>query len=80
MFIHDAPNRERVTSLWAWMSRDDDGREGIIAAPLPGIGTMPLVFAYRSTADRLEPLARLACAAVNPDKTPHLIEFRRVDE
>lgn len=46
---------------WAWVELDDDGREGVIAAVIPGLGFMgPAVLQSRflARAESLEPLAR----------------------
>ena len=48
--------------LYAWLSRDADGIEGLIATPMPGGVIMPLVMADEALALRMEPRAREAAA------------------
>jgi len=37
----------RIDEMWAWVSSDEGG-EGVLAAPIPGLGNMPLVGADRA--------------------------------
>lgn len=46
-------------ALYAWLSRDADGMEGLIATPV-GDMIFPLVFADRERAERMRPLAEQA--------------------
>lgn len=42
VFIHDPKNVKSVESLWAWLSVDEDGNEGICATMMAG-NVCPLV-------------------------------------
>jgi hypothetical protein len=48
--FHDPTNRQPVTELWAYLSVDENGNEGLCAVPMPGFGTVQLVFGYERTA------------------------------
>lgn len=48
-----------TTRLYAWLSRDADGIEGIVAVPTPD-GVRPLVTVDRERALRLEVMAEIA--------------------
>ena len=76
MLFHDAKNAKPITELWAWVSVDEDGNEGIIAAPIvPGMGTTPLVFSKRELTMRFESHARDATRLFG--KTARLVHFTR---
>lgn len=47
-------------ALYAWLSRDLDGIEGIIVAPVGPLGVVPLVSADLRVAYQLHPLAQQA--------------------
>lgn len=49
-----------IDTLWAWVSVSEDG-EGILAAPIPGLGNMPLVGADQARMESLRPFA-MQCA------------------
>ena len=55
----------RIDALWAFVSVDDDGNEGLCAMPLPGLpGPIPLIAADEARLRSLIPMAeRLAAAA-----------------
>lgn len=37
------PNEKVIDEVWIALSEDDDGKNGIIAALLPGLGSSPMV-------------------------------------
>lgn len=45
--------------LWAWLVLERDGSEGIVAAVLPGVGTVPLVVATGRVAELMRPYAEV---------------------
>lgn len=45
-----------IDELWAWVSSDVEG-EGVLAAPMKGMGAVPLVGADRERMESLRPLA-----------------------
>ena len=50
-----------TATLYAWLSRDADGIEGVVAIPTAS-GIMPLVLADQERAEALAPAAALAAA------------------
>jgi hypothetical protein len=48
---------QRIDKLYAWIAREEDGGEGLVAAKLPNLGWLPLVGADR---ERMESLRELA--------------------
>lgn len=57
MLVHNSGNTKPVDVLFAYLSVDKDGNEGVCAAPLPGFGTTPLVFGYEHVALKFIPIA-----------------------
>lgn len=49
--IHSPPNKAPLRALYAWVSVDKDGNEGICGAMIPGIGGIPLVTGDKRMAD-----------------------------
>ena len=47
----------RINKIWAFLSVDDDGNEGVIAAPIPGFASVPLIAADEARLASLTPLA-----------------------
>ncbi len=64
-----------TTTLYAWLSRDKDGQEGVIVAPIGTAGMVPLCVASRRVADRLRPAAEFA--ARRRGFPAHLVVFHR---
>lgn len=52
-----------TSHLYAWLSRESDGTEGIIAAPVGPLGVQPLVSADEGRARRLAVFAAGAARA-----------------
>lgn len=50
-----------IDELWAWISVTDEG-EGVLGAPIPGLGNMPLVGADRERMESLRPVAQQVAA------------------
>lgn len=38
VIIHDPGNNKQIFTLYVWVSVDENGLEGIVAGPIPGIG------------------------------------------
>jgi hypothetical protein len=56
--LHNPPNHLlRIDAIWAFVSVDEDGNEGLCAMTLPGLGLTPLIAADEA---RLESLRRSA--------------------
>lgn len=66
-----------TTSLYAWLSRDQDGIEGIIVAPVGSAGMLPLVVADQVRARKLQPVA--AFSAHQRGFSAHLVRFQRAE-
>lgn len=49
--------------LYAWLSRDQDGQEGIVAVPIGDHSLLPLVFADEVRSRRMASQAQLAAQA-----------------
>lgn len=64
-----------TTCLYAWIATDAGGQEGIIVAPIPPLGVVPLVMTDQARAFRLEPAALLA--AIERKATARLVKFHR---
>jgi hypothetical protein len=75
--LHDPGNETKIERLYAFMSIDDQGRNGIIASILPGLGSTPLVTGSRKAAHALIPLAEKV--AERSGKKVALFVFARVE-
>lgn len=42
-FVHNPPNDRIIDEVWIGLSEDPDGKNGIVAAMVPGIGGAPMV-------------------------------------
>lgn len=73
--IHDPGNTERIERLYAFMSIDDEGKNGVVASILPGLGSTPLVTGSRKTVELMKPLAQEIAARTG--KPVGLFAFRR---
>jgi predicted pyridoxine 5'-phosphate oxidase superfamily flavin-nucleotide-binding protein len=79
MIIHNPGNHLlRIDALWAFISVDKDGHEGVIAAPLGNMGTVPLVAADEARLQSLMPIARQICDALGT--TVRLIKLTTREE
>jgi hypothetical protein len=56
--LHTPPNAAKIERLYAFLSVDADGNNGIVAEILPGLGSTPLVTGSRKAAHGLIPLAQ----------------------
>jgi len=65
-----------TAALFAWLSRDADGTEGVIAAPVGGL-VFPLVLADLARARRLTPIAREAASLRG--QSARLVKFTRAE-
>jgi len=73
--IHDPGNETEIEFVYAFMSIDEQGRHGIVAEILPGMGMTPLVFGKRELAHRMIPLAQQI--ADKTGKAVGLFAFKR---
>lgn len=57
--LHDAPNTFVITGVWMVVSVDDDGQEGVVAAPhWEGGPVMPLIAADEARLPMIKTLAK----------------------
>jgi hypothetical protein len=52
----------RIERIWAWLSVDAAGNEGVLAGPSPFGGLMPLIAADEARLESLRPMARAIAA------------------
>jgi hypothetical protein len=71
------PNEARIERLYAFMSIDAKGSNGVVAGILPSLGSTPLVTSKRSVAKSLIPVAQ--DVAKNTGLTVGLYVFARVE-
>ena len=62
-----------IGTLWAVMSVDEAGREGICAVEMPGLGTMPMITGSAGMVPKLVEMARWQMG----ESTFHLVTFTR---
>jgi hypothetical protein len=55
--FHKPLNTEKIEKLYAFMSIDENGFNGIVAEIIPGLGSVPMVVGSRRLADKLIPVA-----------------------
>ena len=75
IFLHTPDKETEIEVLYAFMSIDDKGRHGVVAAILPGLGTTPLVTGSRKTAKTMIPVAERI--AKRTGRTIGLFAFKR---
>jgi len=75
--FHAPKNETKIDRLYAFMSIDENGFNGIVASILPGLGSTPLVTAKRSVAQAFIPVAERV--AKETGLTIGLFTFERVE-
>ena len=75
--LHDPGNETKIERLYAFMSIDWKGENGVVAAVLPGVGSTPMVFGKRELAMRMIPIAEKV--AKESGKKVALFVFERVE-
>jgi hypothetical protein len=78
LIIHDPGNEREIERLYAFMSVDWKGDNGIVAAVLPGVGSTPMVFGKRELAHKMIPFAQ--DVATKTGKAVALYMFERKGE
>lgn len=76
MIILDIKNTQAIEELYAFISIDDDGNEGITNFHIDG-QSYPMVFGYKSVSDKFKPLIKDISTKHN--KTVRLIKFKKVE-
>lgn len=74
--IHDPANETVIDTVYAFMSIDDEGRNGIVAYLMPGLGTTPLVTGKPTVVEAMKPLAEKVALATS--KRVGLFAFSRM--
>lgn len=65
-----------IEEVWAFVAvHDEDGDEGVIGAPAPGGGHMPLIAADKERLESLRPMAELI--AEKTGKEINLVKFHQ---
>lgn len=63
MYAHDPGNREKLETIYVFLSVDDHGNRGICAAIVPGLGATPLVTgSLKKAIETLKPVAQQLAA------------------
>jgi hypothetical protein len=75
--IHDPGNDAKIERLYAFLSVDGEGRNGVVAEILPGLGSTPLVTGSRKVAHSMIPIAQKV--ADRTGRTVGLFAFARVE-
>jgi hypothetical protein len=52
------PNETRIERLYAFLSIDEKGNNGVVASILPGIGAAQMIFGTRELAKKMIPIAQ----------------------
>ncbi len=55
--IHNPKNEQEIHELWAFMSLDPDGKQGICASIITHLGSTPLITGKASVVEKLKPFA-----------------------
>jgi hypothetical protein len=58
MIVIDAVNEHPCDKVWVWLSVDKDGNEGIVLAPVPGLGNVPLVCMHERNKGPMNTMAK----------------------
>ncbi len=67
------PTHLRIDKLWAYISRDERGNEGLCAATMPNGMLLPLIAADQARLESLTPIAE--ALAKHAKFSIHLVEF-----
>lgn len=74
LVVDFSPNTmPRIDKIWAFLSVDKDGNEGVCAAPMQGLGCVPLIASDQARVESLMPLAQML--ARMSGMTIKLVEF-----
>ncbi len=75
--LHAPTNERPITELWAYLSVDEAGNEGLCGMPMMG-ATVPMVFGYERVARKLMPVAEQIAAMSG--NTIRLVKFYSREE
>lgn len=76
ILIHSEPTPGQIIrDIHCWIATFNDGTEGIMAGPLPGLGMAMLCNSRRDVAEKLEPLARSIQRAATNVVSIRLVTF-----
>ena len=79
MTVHMPPNEDRIDTVYAYLSIDEEGKNGICAHVLERIGSTPLVTSKRRIAKQMQPLAEM-CAKETGKRIGLFVFDRRAGE
>ena len=71
------PNEARIERLYAFMSVNAKGANGVVASIVPGIGAAQMIFGKRELAHKMIPIAQKIASETG--KTIGLYAFARVE-
>jgi len=78
MMVHDPKNKYKITRLYAWLSQDEDGTEGIVASL--GARPIPFVFGDINLLEKTRPLVEEMRTLVGGNKKIIAAIFERVQD
>jgi len=73
--FHNPKNEQEIHEVWAFLSRDPDGTQGICASIISHLGSTPLITGKASVVEKMKPLA--AAIAREGGKAVELYHFVR---
>ena len=73
--LDDPPNTQPIHELWAYLSVDENGNEGVCAATVEGLGPVQLIFGYERVALGTGLKLPQQFAALNTTKKIRLVKF-----
>jgi hypothetical protein len=76
--LHTAENEAKIERLWAFLSIDEEGNNGVVATVVPGIGAAQMIFGKRELARAMIPRAQEIATLTG--KTIALFAFKRDGE
>lgn len=80
VFVHDPKSEAKVKSIYAFIARDKDGNEGIVAHGFDSSSNVrPLICSSEKLLPMLKKLA-LQCKQFSGGKTIHLVRYDKATE
>jgi len=74
---HIPKNTQKADEIYAVLSRDNDGNEGIAAA-ITSLGAMPMVFHHKEILDKLMPIIKKTAKETN--RKLHIVKYTQREE
>lgn len=76
-YLHDPKNSKRLETLYAVVSRDDKGNEGIVSGVMGGVA-LPFVFSEMKHLEMIRASAQKILK--HTDKSMHVLKFKFIEE